>query len=83
MNPQNFVEQFPSVAVSVAIQPNSDSAPCGETVKLSAVGSLAGIDVIRYSLHAKQFAEVNQWGYPQPTGKPGEYISVLFKRVWL
>jgi hypothetical protein len=79
----SFLSQAPSVEVSVKLQPQPTGEPKPEVVKLHATGSLEGIRVITHSLHVKRFAEVREWSTPQPTGQPGEYISVLFKSVWL
>lgn len=83
MQVNSFLDQAPTLEISVKLQSVPTSEPRPETVKLHAVGSLEGIRAITHTLHAKRFAEVGEWSTPQPTGKPAEYISVLFKQVWL
>lgn len=75
--------QAPSVEVCIKLQPHPTSEPKPEVIKIHATGSLEGIRAITHSLHVKRFAEVREWSTPQPTGQPGEYISVLFKQIWL
>ena len=79
----NFLEARPSLTISVTLESKAITGPRRELVKLYLVGSLAGIDAITHSLHQKRFAEVKEWSSPQPTGDPGEYISVLFRYVLL
>ncbi len=33
------------------------------------------------NLHHRGYAEPNDWCKPQPTGKPGEVVTVLIRRV--
>ena len=65
--------------VSVAHTPSS--GPEKELVKLYLVGSLRSIASITHSLHRRGFAEVNDWSKPQPTGNPGEFVTVLIRQV--
>lgn len=52
-----------------------------EAVQVCVIGSLNGIEGIVYDLHQRNFAEVNDWSKPQPTGKSGEYIRLLRRHV--
>ena len=67
--------------ISDASLPSNE--PVREIVKLHITGSLRGIASITHALHHLRFAEVNDWGKPQPTGKPGEYVTVLTRHVLL
>jgi hypothetical protein len=57
--------------------------PHPETVKITITGSPTAVDAILRDLHSRRFAEFNDWCPPMPTGRPGEIIRVLLKRVWL
>lgn len=52
-----------------------------EAVQICVIGSLDGTAGIIYDLHRRDFAEVNEWSKPQPTGKPGEYIRLLRRYI--
>ena len=80
---QSFLEPGSSLSISVTLANKASAEPTRETVKLYVVGSLSGIEAITHSLHQKRFAEVREWSHPQPTGKPGEYLSVLFRNILL
>lgn len=83
MHAQGFLRTPSSFSISVKLESQVPAEPRREIVRLHVVGSLAGIEAITHSLHRKHFAEVNEWSKPQPTGNPGEYISVLFRNVLL
>lgn len=83
MSVTSFLDQVSALEVSVTLQPMPADEPRPEVVKIHLVGSLKGIRTITHSLHTKRFAEVREWSRPQPTTNPGEYISILFKHVWL
>jgi hypothetical protein len=44
-------------------------------------GPEAAVRLTIANLHRRGYAEPNDWCKPQPTGKPGEVMSVLTKRV--
>ncbi|NJL02492.1 MAG: peptide ABC transporter substrate-binding protein [Spirulinaceae cyanobacterium SM2_1_0] len=77
--PQNFLATPTAPAFRNAIAPFQPSHQ--EIVRLHLIGSQRGIAIIQNQLHLCGFAEVNTWSRPQPTGKPGEYISVLIRRL--
>ncbi len=82
MQIQCFLTGSPTLSsVSAACQ--STAEPKREPVKLYLIGSLQGIASITHTLHHRGFAEVNDWGQPQPTGNAGEYVSVLIRQVLL
>jgi hypothetical protein len=81
MNTRNFFQgSFSLPAASLAALSTQESGAY-EVIQVSVVGSLSGIQITIQSLHIRGFAEVNDWCRPQPTGKPGEYISVLLKHI--
>lgn len=80
MEPKSFLAGS-FVLSTVSAVNSSTPEPDKEPVKLYLVGSLRGIASITHSLHRRGFAEVNAWSKPQPTGLPGEYVSVLVRQV--
>ncbi|MBD0337586.1 MAG: hypothetical protein ICV62_19020 [Cyanobacteria bacterium Co-bin13] len=62
---------------------DSTQEPRRETAKIAVTGSPNAVDAIIRDLHSRRFAEVNDWCPPMPTGRPGEIIRVLLKRLWL
>jgi hypothetical protein len=81
MNTRGFLQgNFSLPARSFTAQQPSE-AEDREIIQVCIVGSLQGIYTTILSLHQRGFAEVNDWCRPQPTGKPGEYISVLLKQI--
>jgi hypothetical protein len=83
MQVQSFLQSGSSLSTAVTLAAPASVEPNREMVKLYIVGSLAGIAAITHSLHQKRFAEVREWSHPQATGRPGEYISVLFRHILL
>lgn len=82
MQIQCFLADSPTLSpASAACQPTPE--PKRERIKLYLVGSLQGIASITHTLHLRGFAEVNSWSQPQPTAKPGEYVTVLIRQVFL
>ena len=54
-----------------------------ERVKLSVMGSQRAIKNIIHTLYVQQFSEVQDWSPPVPTKNPGEFISILYRTLWL
>jgi len=77
---QNFLEptesEYTSDTQALGLLPGER-----EAVQVCVIGSLNGIEGIVYDLHQRNFAEVNDWSKPQPTGKSGEYIRLLRRHV--
>ena len=72
----------PTVAVA------SDQAPPKQTPELATVrhlvfGPLAALRETTHTLYLRGYAEVNDWSQPQPSGSPGEYVTVLIKKLRL
>jgi hypothetical protein len=44
-------------------------------------GPEAAVRLTISNLHRRGYAEANDWCKPQPTGQPGEVMTVLIKRV--
>jgi len=82
MQIQCFLADSPTLS-SVSAARQATAEPKREPIKLYLVGSLQGIASITHTLHCRGFAEVNSWSQPQPTGKPGEYVTVLIRQVLL
>ena len=79
MQPINFLATSTEPALSNAVAPFQPRHQ--EIVRLHLIGSQRGIAIIQNQLHICGFTEVNTWSRPQPTGRPGEYISVLIRRL--
>ena len=61
---------------------NSSNRPAQpEPLRLTATGSPWAVQAFIKSLHHFDYAEPNDWSKPQPTGRPGEVIVVLIKKV--
>ncbi|MEQ9357849.1 peptide ABC transporter substrate-binding protein [Coleofasciculus chthonoplastes] len=59
-----------------------ESTASREPVKISIIGSRRGVKSIIYTLlYRLQFAEVTAWSTLQPTGKPGEFVSMLIRQI--
>ncbi|WP_155524001.1 hypothetical protein [Nodosilinea nodulosa] len=57
--------------------------PHQETVRITVTSSPEGVKAVIRDLHSRRFAEANDWCPPVPTGKIGEVMTVLMKRVWV
>ncbi|MBE9069263.1 hypothetical protein IQ260_21710 [Leptolyngbya cf. ectocarpi LEGE 11479] len=44
-------------------------------------GTLATVGFTIKDLHNRGYAEPNDWSQPLPTGRPGEVMAILTKRV--
>ncbi len=81
---ENFLpddSQLESASVSVPASTNPDLG--GESVKLIVVGSRKGVVKIIHTQYRLGFAEVTEWSPPSLTGKPGEVMSAMTRRVLL
>jgi hypothetical protein len=58
-----------------------ESTASREPVKISIIGSRRGVKSIIHTLYRLQFAEVTAWSPFQPTGKPGEFVSMLIRQI--
>jgi hypothetical protein len=76
-----------SQAESQSLQPLEQLAPTPdahpETVRITVTGSPEAVQAIVQDLHGRRFAEVNDWCPPVPTGRVGEVMRVLLKKVWI
>ena len=74
-------------AKSEALQSLEQAAPAlqphQETVRITVTSSPEGVKAVIHDLHSRRFAEANDWCPPVPTGKVGEVMTVLMKRVWV
>lgn len=74
-------------AKSEALQPLEQATPVlqphQETVRITVTSSPEGVKAVIHDLHSRRFAEANDWCPPVPTGKVGEVMTVLMKRVWV
>jgi hypothetical protein len=78
---QNFLADTnppsdPSIAPTLP-----EPKPDRERVRIMVMGSPEGVNGIIYTLHRKQFAEVNDWSRPISTGVPGEVMRVLIRSI--
>ena len=58
-----------------------DQFPRSPEVRHVLFGPEAAVRLTISNLHRRGFAEPNDWCKPQPTGKLGEVMTVLIKRV--
>ncbi|NEQ33042.1 MAG: hypothetical protein F6K04_18920 [Leptolyngbya sp. SIO4C5] len=80
---QNFLETSPLSVETSAVQPELADVPRAEIARVTVSGSPEAVKAIVHDLHNRRFAEANDWCPPVPTGKVGEVIRVLLKRVWI
>ena len=75
--------QFTNSAMPPANLPpvTSDRTAKPEPVRLTITGSPWAIQATIKRLHQLDYAEPNDWSKPQPTGRPGEVIVVLIKKI--
>ncbi|MFB2982757.1 hypothetical protein [Microseira sp. BLCC-F43] len=61
-----------------SVRPNSDAGEdTREVVRVLIISSPDGVMETIQTLYAKDFARVDEWSPPQPTGKPGQVVSIL------
>ena len=61
-----------------SVPPNSDPGEDDrEVVQMFIISSPDGVMETIQTLYAKDFAHVDEWSPPQPTGKPGQVVSIL------
>ena len=70
--------QVPSIPPP-ASQPSPPMSSNSEEVKVILQGSPRAIANEMHILHIKGYAEIGRWSPLQPTGKAGEFISVLIR----
>jgi len=74
---QEFVpdtQETPTIATS-------SSTSNREPVKISIMGSRHGVNTLIHTLYRLRFAEVRAWSPLQPTGNPGEFVSMLIRQI--
>ncbi|MBE9116560.1 peptide ABC transporter substrate-binding protein [Lusitaniella coriacea LEGE 07157] len=80
----NFLTQSSETStVRLSREPIATPQPHRETVKILLIGSPQGVTNIIHTLHYLGFAEVGAWSPPQPTGNPGEVVSLLLRQLML
>ena len=60
---------------------NSEPNDNSEVVRLLMFGTPIGLQAYISHLHMRGVAEPNDWSRPLATGRPGEMMSILTKRV--
>jgi hypothetical protein len=83
MPTSTLIDTSESVSASIELKVSIDPVSGREFVKMILIGSPKGVVKIIHSLHVKDFAEVNEWSLPVATGKPGEVMRILMKRVYI
>ncbi|MEA5465078.1 hypothetical protein VB741_15240 [Leptothoe sp. PORK10 BA2] len=78
--PSAFLEDVPAPVVLPAI-PATTSPFQPDKVRHLIFGTLAAIQLTIKELHKRGYAEPNDWSQPLPTGRPGEVMAILTKRV--
>ncbi|NEP53480.1 MAG: hypothetical protein F6K65_33665 [Moorea sp. SIO3C2] len=63
-------------------QPNSNNNSNGFIVPYILKGSRQQITHTAYILNALGYIQISEWGPLQPTGTPGEYITMM-TRYWI
>lgn len=80
----NFLTQSPANGGGFGRrEPIATPQPHRETVKILLIGSPQGVTNIIHTLHYLGFAEVGAWSPLQPTGNPGEVVSLLLRQLML
>lgn len=59
---------------------NGPAEPKQEIVKIKVIGSRKAVFKTIHNLYLLGFAAVGDWSPPQPSNKPGEFVSVLIRR---
>ncbi len=91
-NQSNPNQSDPAAAGSGSGTPNDRSGDCrpvagdqfpdrSPEVRHVLFGPEAAVRLTVSNLHRRGYAEPNDWCKPQPTGQPGEVMTVLTKRV--
>jgi hypothetical protein len=75
---QEFV---PDTNQTPTLTTSSSSTPTREPVKISIIGSRRGVNKMIHTLYRLRFAEVTAWTPLQPTGNPGEFVSMLIRQI--
>ena len=58
-----------------------DSEPQFMSVRHLIFGPLPALGETTKHLHKLRYADFNDWSQPQPTGKTGEFVTVLIKKL--
>ncbi|NEO91913.1 MAG: hypothetical protein F6K56_17365 [Moorea sp. SIO3G5] len=64
-------------------QTPSKTGPEPQQIKHILIGSARDVRVTIYTLSSLGYGSVNEWSTPQPTGNPGEVISMLIRYLLL
>ncbi|MEM9216118.1 MAG: hypothetical protein AAGD25_17455 [Cyanobacteria bacterium P01_F01_bin.150] len=74
-----------SLTYSPSGERKSNPTPCPEPIyeplRLMAFGSVSAIQTTIKQLHRLNYAEPNEWSKIMPTGKGGEMMSVLTRKI--
>ncbi|MEL6492740.1 MAG: hypothetical protein AAFQ95_22550 [Cyanobacteria bacterium J06621_3] len=76
----------PTVSSATTTQTEAPPPPAGpyqEPIRHMLFGTLSAVQATIRLLHAKTYAEPNDWSQPIPTGRPGEVMAILTKRIKL
>ncbi|MEQ8999787.1 MAG: peptide ABC transporter substrate-binding protein [Coleofasciculus sp. B1-GNL1-01] len=76
---------IPDILETLTVPPSPSATPeptpHREPVKISIIGSRRGVNSIIRTLYRLRFAEVIEWSPLQPTGNPGEFVSMLIRQI--
>jgi len=76
---------IPDILETLTVPPSPSATPKPtprrEPVKISIIGSRWGVNSIIRTLYRLRFAEVMEWSPLQPTGNPGEFVSMLIRQI--
>ena len=76
---------IPDILETLTVPPSPsvtpEPTPRREPVKISIIGSRRGVNSIIRTLYRLRFAEVIEWSPLQPTGNPGEFVSMLIRQI--
>ena len=70
-----------TAAIRLSRQTTSEPSKRRESVKILIIGSPQAVTNMIHSLYSLGFAEVKAWSPLQPTGNPGEVMSMLIRQI--
>ena len=83
MTTTNLIDSNQSSLASIEMRVCTDPDSGREFVRVIVVGSPKAVVKVIHSLHARGFAQVNEWSLPISTKNTGEVMRILIKRVFI
>jgi hypothetical protein len=80
---EDFLGNTGSTPPPAASNPDNEPSPRREPIKMLLIGSPESINHTIRNLFKREFAEVGAWSPLLPTKKPGEFMSILSRQIWI